>query len=319
MTRLVEDLLDISRLATGKLRLELDLLDLADVVRSAVAPWQHSAAREHKEIRVHGQPAWARLDRARIEQILGNLLDNALKYSPAGSAVDVGVWTEGRHAVLEVRDRGRGIRTEELPRLFDSFYQASQLLHRPQGGLGLGLSLVRHLAELHGGSAEVSSDGEGTGARFVVRLPAAAPPEPGQAPMADDTAGPRRRVLVVEDNEDGRAVLALMLQLSAHEVRTAASGAEALAVLQDWQPDVALIDIGLPDVDGHELARRIAALGLPVRPRLIAMSGFGQPEDQQRSADAGFELHLTKPVDPAILSAVLQGRDPTTAARGSGQ
>jgi signal transduction histidine kinase/ActR/RegA family two-component response regulator len=319
MTRLVEDLLDISRLATGKLRLELELQDLHGVVGSAIATWQHNATRQGKAVRFEGEPAWARLDRSRLEQILGNLVDNALKFSPPGGTVDVRVAAEGAHAVLRVHDAGRGIRTDDLPRVFDTFYQATQLMHRPQGGMGLGLSLVRRLAELHGGSAEATSAGEGQGACFTIRLPLAAPPQVASAPDADGdaVAGPRRRVLVVEDNEDGRAVLELMLQLASHEVRGAADGAGALAILAQWRPDVALIDIGLPDIDGHELARRIAAALPPgSRPRLVAMSGFGQPEDQQRSAAAGFEVHLTKPVDPALLARVLQGSALSATATG---
>ncbi len=312
MTRLVEDLLDISRLATGKLRLEFELLDLAQVVSNAVATWQPAAARQGKVIRLQTSVAWSRLDLSRIEQILGNLLDNALKFSPAGSGIDVSVSAQGPHAVLEVLDHGRGIPGEDLPKVFDTFYQASQLLHRPHGGMGLGLSLVRRLAELHGGCAEASSEGEGKGARFVVRLPLAAALEPVDKASADDPPCQSRRVLVVEDNDDGRAVLESLLQLESHDVRTAANGAQALAILEAWHPEVALIDIGLPDIDGHELGRRIAALALPLPPRLIAMSGLGQPEDKQRSAEAGFELHLTKPVDPAVLSVVLQARVPNS-------
>ena len=310
MTRMVEDLLDISRLATGKLRLDLELLDLANVVSSAVGTWQHAAARQNKDIRLHTSVAWAHLDRSRIEQILGNLLDNALKFSPSGGVIDVSVSADERDAVLEVLDHGRGIPSEDLPRIFDTFYQATQLLHRPHGGMGLGLSLVRRLAELHGGSAEASSEGEGKGARFVVRLPLAAAPEEVGKAFENDAPVKTRRVLIVEDNEDGRAALELMLQLASHDVRTAATGAQALALLEVWQPEVVLIDIGLPDIDGHELARRITARALPVQPRLIAMSGFGQPEDKQRSAEAGCELHLTKPVDPAVLSVLLQAQIP---------
>jgi signal transduction histidine kinase/ActR/RegA family two-component response regulator len=316
MTRLVEDLLDISRLATGKLRLELELLDLSAVVSGAVAPWQHSARRQAKRIHFQGSPAWSRLDRSRVDQILGNLLDNALKFSPASSSVDVRVYPSEAHAVLEVIDRGRGIEPEELSRLFDTFYQSAQLLHRPQGGLGLGLSLVRRLAELHGGSAQALSEGPGKGARFVIRLPLVPAPAPSDQPSAQATPSRSQRVLVVEDNDDGREMLALLLQASSHQVRSAADGRQALAILEGWTPDVALIDIGLPDIDGHELARRVARLPLTPRPRLIAMSGFGQPEDKLRSSEAGFELHLTKPVDPATLAVVLQQRAPDGTVPG---
>ncbi|HYF60628.1 MAG TPA: ATP-binding protein [Burkholderiaceae bacterium] len=189
MTRLVEDLLDISRLATGKLRLELERHDLAAVVAEALPTWQQNARRRGQEIRFGGAPAWALLDRARIEQILGNLLDNALKFSPAGSAIDVEVSTQGEHAVLTVKDHGQGIQADDLPKVFDTFYQASQLIHRPQGGLGLGLSLVQRLARLNGGDVQVHSDGEGRGAVFTVRLPSASVAGAARPAAADDRPG----------------------------------------------------------------------------------------------------------------------------------
>jgi CheY-like chemotaxis protein len=200
--------------------------------------------------------------------------------------------------------------------VFDAFYQGAQPKHRPQGGLGLGLSLVRRLAELHGGEAWADSEGEGRGACFTVALPGAAAPAV-TAPTVARTAGAvPRRVLVVEDNEDGRETLRQVLTLAGHEVRVADGGEAALALVGAWRPDVALVDIGLPDIDGHELARRLRGLGLQPPPRLIAMSGFGQPQDKALALSAGFERHLTKPVDPAQLFELLEA--PLTQALETG-
>lgn len=317
MTRLVEDLLDISRLATGKLRLDLQGHDLAAVVAAALPAWQREALRHGQEIRFSGAPAHALFDRERVEQILGNLLDNALKFSPAGRAVDVEVSTRCQHAVLTVKDRGQGIRAEDLPKVFQTFYQAGQHIHRPHGGLGLGLSLVQRLAQLNGGDVQAHSDGEGRGTVFTMRLPLAPIAEAALPATGGDQRAAVLGVLVVDDNDDGREVLTMLLQLEGHDVRSAASAADALALVPQWSPDVALIDIGLPDIDGHALARRLTALTWATKPpRLIALSGFGQPEDQQRSAEAGFETHLTKPVDLTTLSFALHGSSQSTAVPG---
>jgi signal transduction histidine kinase/FixJ family two-component response regulator len=309
MSRLVEDLMDISRLATGKLRLELELLDLCAVVDRAIETWRHGDTRPEVRVTRRGTPAWVRIDRSRVEQILVNLLENAAKFSPKGGAIDVDVRTDDEHAVLEVRDQGQGIAAEDLALVFETFYQGTQSLHRPQGGLGLGLALVKRLAELHGGRVQAHSDGEGLGTTMTVRLPQAAVQaqrEPGRdAPPA--TQG--RRVLVVEDNEDGRLALKMMLQLKGHEVEAVGTGLAAVEAVQRRAPEVAIVDIGLPDINGWEVARRITQMALEPRPLLVAISGFGQHEDKEHSRQAGFDLHLTKPVDPDTLADVLQSAD----------
>lgn len=311
MTRLIEDLLDISRLVAGKLRLDRSPGDLLPLVQQAVQGWQQARAGDARPVHVNGTAVWADVDRARFEQILMNLLDNADKFSPAGSPIEVRLAHAPPWAMLTVRDHGRGIAPEALPRLFDTFYQAPQSIHRPEGGLGLGLSLVRRLCEHHGGQADAHSDGVGQGATFTVRLPAM-PPAPASPPapaLVDQAGASGRRVLIVDDNDDGRAMLELLLHAMGHEVLTAANGAEALQLLAQASPEVALIDIGLPDIDGWEVARRAGTLTRRPAPRLIALSGFGQPEDHARSMAAGFALHLTKPVRPEQLQRALAGDD----------
>jgi len=305
MSRLVEDLMDISRLATGKLRLELELLDLCAVVDRAIETWRHGNTQRDVRVTLHCGPTWVRIDRARIEQILVNLLENAAKFSPKGGTIDVEVRTHGEHALLEVRDHGQGIAAEDLALIFETFYQGTQSLHRPQGGLGLGLALVKRLAELHGGGVQAHSDGDGLGTTMTVQLPLAV----AQAQREPGSDAPRlvqgRRVLVVEDNDDGRLALETMLRLQGHQVEAVGGGLAALEAVQRRAPEVAIIDIGLPDIDGWEVARRIAQMAPVPRPLLVAISGFGQHEDKERSRQAGFDLHMTKPVDPAALCDVL--------------
>jgi signal transduction histidine kinase/ActR/RegA family two-component response regulator len=305
MSRLVEDLMDISRLATGKLRLELELLDLCAVVERTLETWRQGNTLHDVRVALHCGPTWVRIDRSRVEQILVNLLENAAKFSPKGGAIDVEVRSQGQHAVLEVRDQGQGIAPEDLTQIFETFYQGTQSLHRPQGGLGLGLALVKRLAELHGGRVQAHSDGTGHGTTLAVQLPLAVAPAQRDAVSDAPRAAQGRRVLVVEDNDDGRLALEMMLRLEGHDVEAVASGAAALDAVQRRPPEVAIIDVGLPDIDGWELARRLSRMALVPRPLLVAITGFGQHEDKERSRQAGFDLHLTKPVDPAALTEVL--------------
>jgi signal transduction histidine kinase/ActR/RegA family two-component response regulator len=313
MSRLVEDLMDISRLATGKLRLELELLDLCAAVERAIETWRQANTLHDVRVALNCGPTWVRIDRARVEQILVNLLENAAKFSPKGGAIDVEVRSQGEHAVLEVRDQGQGIAPEDLAQIFETFYQAAQSLHRPQGGLGLGLALVKRLAELHGGRVQAHSDGAGRGTTLTVALPLAVAPAQRDAAADPPRATPGRRVLLVEDNDDGRLALEMMLRLEGHDVEAVATGEAALGAVQRRPPEVAIIDVGLPDIDGWEVARRMSRMALVPRPLLVAITGFGQHEDKERSRQAGFDLHLTKPVDPAALSEVLSG----ASAQGS--
>jgi CheY-like chemotaxis protein len=256
-------------------------------------------------VSVDGASVPVLVDSARIEQVIANLLDNALKYTPAGGEVTVATERDGAHAVVRVRDTGEGMRPELLARVFELFVQQPQALDRSRGGLGLGLTLVKRLVELHGGSVDAHSAGVGQGSEFIVRVPAATAELP--APPAASAASPparRRRVLIVEDHEDARDSLRLMLELAGHEVETAEDGPGGLSTLVASRPDVALIDIGLPGIDGYDIARR--ARPLVPETCLVALTGYGQTEDRQRAHEAGFDVHITKPVDPDRLERLLR-------------
>ncbi len=307
LTRLVDDLLDIARLTSGKIGLRLETVDLHDIalrsldaLREAGRTSQHDVAVEGESVRVEGDPA-------RLEQITTNLLDNALKYTPSGGRVRVATGRLHGDAVLSVRDTGVGIAPNLLPIVFDLFVQEPQALDRARGGLGLGLTLVKRLVELHGGSVGVASDGPGRGSEFTIRLPLA--DEPGGQKGGDEGAtavrAGRRRVVIVEDHPDARESLTLLLELAGHQVQGFEDAATALARMADLEVDVALIDVGLPGMDGYDLARAIR--GVPARRDLylVALTGYGQTEDRQRALDAGFDVHLTKPVDPDTLERVL--------------
>ncbi len=261
----------------------------------------HRLVVEGDSIRVNGDPA-------RLEQVINNLLDNALKYTAHGGEIRVSTEPAGSDAVLRVGDTGEGIGAELGARVFDLFVQEPQALDRARGGLGLGLALVKQLVELHGGSVTVTSPGRGHGSEFTVRLPAlvarSEPAEPGPIP-ADPTANRRRRVLIVEDNADAREGLRLLLTFAGHEVETAEDASDGLDKLRTFQPEIALIDIGLPGVDGYALARMARQTPEVGGTYLVALTGYGQAEDRQKALAAGFDTHMTKPVDPAKLCAFL--------------
>jgi signal transduction histidine kinase/CheY-like chemotaxis protein/type II secretory pathway pseudopilin PulG len=306
MTRLVEDLMDVSRLAMGKVTLQLERLDLAALAERVLQAWQQAGRTRAGRVHLVADTAWVEADRARLEQVLANLLDNAHKFSAGNESIEVLVGADSGAAVLQVRDHGDGIRAEDLSRVFGLFVQGPQSFDRPHGGIGLGLALVRRLVELQHGSVTASSGGAGQGACFTVRLPLAPAPVGSAVSATPPSTGmPGRRVLLVEDNEDGRQAMELALALEGHTVRSVASGEEAVRVAAAWRPDIALVDIGLPDIDGYEVARRIRGLSVPDLPRLVAISGFGQPQDQRTAYEAGFDLHLTKPVAPEFLRDVL--------------
>ena len=315
MTRLVEDLLDVSRLAMGKVTLHRERLDLAHLVEHVVATWRQSGrTREERRLDCSLAECWVDVDRDRMEQVLTNLLDNAEKFSPPGKPIRIRLAAVEGSAMLEVADEGQGISSEDLPNIFALFMQGKQTIDRPQGGIGLGLSLVRQLIELQGGSVTAASEGPGRGAQFVVKLPLSARVEmvAAGAPAPLVTAK-GLKVLLVEDNEDSREVMAQMLSLQGHDVRSAPTGRAGVDEATSFQPDVALVDIGLPDIDGYEVARRIRKLDLANAPRLVVISGFGQPEDLRRAYEAGFDLHLTKPVAPEFLREVISA---LVSARG---
>jgi CheY-like chemotaxis protein/two-component sensor histidine kinase len=307
MARLVGDLLDISRVAMGKVALERERFDLAQAAGNLVNVWRASGRLERHQVSLELKPAWVDADRSRIEQVLSNLLDNAVKFTPAGRQIRVGVEPQGELAVLRVADEGEGLVPGSAERMFELFVQGERGLDRGAGGLGVGLALVKRLTELHGGTVSAGSAGPGQGTTFTVKLPAVLPrAAQAQAPEAAPRPAPRR-VLIVEDNDDARQMLHEVLTFSGHEVREARDGASGLALAAEARPDVALIDIGLPDLDGYEVARRLRAAPGGRRMGLIAITGYGQIEDQRRAYDAGFDAHLTKPVAPERLRQVMAG------------
>jgi PAS domain S-box-containing protein len=299
MARLVDDLLDVGRVVTGKINLDLKPMDLAEFVRSYVIAMM-SGHESENTVEITAESVWVHGDAVRIEQILGNLVSNALKFAPPGRPVRVSVSAEGEDAVLRVTDEGSGIDPDLLPQVFDLFVQGPATVDRARGGLGIGLTLVQRLVDLHGGTIDAFSAGPNTGATFTVRLPAT------QAAVADNQIierAPSRpmRVMLVDDNADSREMYALLLKADGHEVHEAEDGPAALEVVKLAVPDVAVIDIGLPGMDGYELARRMRSGPGGRDMTLIALTGYGFPEDRERSRLAGFDRHLVKPAAPEDL------------------
>jgi signal transduction histidine kinase/ActR/RegA family two-component response regulator len=307
LARLVDDLLDVARVTSGKIVLSRQPLELAEAVRRGVATLAVSGRSAHHRVTLDLEPVWADVDETRLEQVVSNLVGNALRFTPPGGAIDVALRAAGGEAVLEVRDSGVGIAPEMLPRVFDLFAQGTRGLDGGPGGLGLGLTLVQRIAELHGGTVEAASDGPGRGSAFTLRLPALpAPPAPAAAQrrVPGATNGSRRRIVIIEDNADAREMLRFALELTGHEVHEAYDGPSGLSMVLRLQPDVALVDVGLPEFDGYEVARRVrAAAGSAVH--LIALTGYGQPDDRRQALEAGFDAHLVKPVEPDALQAAI--------------
>jgi PAS domain S-box-containing protein len=311
LTRLVEDLLDVSRIAEGKIQLRKEVVDLVSLVRrtsEAVGPTIEDR-RHELALTLPDQPMCMKADPARLEQVLTNLLTNAAKYTDSGGRIDVTVRRDQNHAVICVRDTGAGIAPALLPHVFDLYVQAHTDRERAQGGLGIGLTLVRRLVEMHGGKVEAASEGPGKGSAFTIRLPVLADEqrETWRALEHSGSAGAMlcRRVLAVDDNVDAVDSLAMLLRLQGHEVRVAYEGIAALAVAEEFQPQVVLLDLSIPGLNGYEVARRLR--GQPSRERalLVAVTGWGQDEDRRRSQEAGFDMHLVKPVEPEGLCELL--------------
>jgi CheY-like chemotaxis protein/anti-sigma regulatory factor (Ser/Thr protein kinase) len=306
---MVDDLLDVTRVTTGKIVLQRRPVDLADGVSACLAALNTGKRLDGYEVRVHVGPIWLDADPARLEQILMNLLLNAIKYTPSGGRIGIRGRAEADQGVLSVEDSGVGISPELLPRVFDLFVQGEREPDRAQGGLGVGLTLVRRLTELHGGRVEAASEGPGRGSVFTLRLPlAAAPPATATSLGGSMTSSVPRRVLMIEDYADARDSLRALLELSGHEVREAADGRTGVELALRLQPDVVLIDIGLPGLDGYDVARRIRSAPQGHRMVLAAVTGYGQPEDRRRAEEAGFDAHLVKPVDPDQLTELLATR-----------
>jgi PAS domain S-box-containing protein len=307
--RLVDDLLDVSRVTTGKVQLRKERLDLARLVREGVA--DHRATYEAKgvtlAVAIPDAPVWVSGDPTRLAQVLDNLLTNALKFTARDGEVSVSVAADaGGGALLAVRDTGAGIEREMLARLFEPFSQADRTLDRSAGGLGLGLAVVKGLAELHGGSVRAESAGLGRGAAFTVTLPAyAEPPALTSQPAAPRRAASRLRVLVVEDNRDAADSLKMLLELYGYEVAVAYSGPDGVRAAGEHRPEVVICDVGLPGMDGYRVAQALRGNPATSAARLIALTGYGQDEDRRRAKAAGFDEHLTKPADPATLEALI--------------
>jgi len=307
LARLVDDLLDVARVTSGKIVLERQPLELAEAVRRSLGTLAAGGRTQRHRIVLDLAPVWADVDETRLEQVVSNLVGNAIRFTPADGTIDVTLRAVDGTAVLQVRDCGVGIAPEVLPRVFDVFVQGARRPDGGPGGLGLGLTLVRRIVELHGGSVMAASEGPGRGSTFTVRLPAlAGPPALRGQPTPGRVERQHRRVVVVEDNPDAREMLRFALQLAGHEIHEAHDGPSGLAAIQRVQPDVALVDIGLPHFDGYELARKTrASVGVAVR--LVALTGYGQPDDRRQALQAGFDAHLVKPVHPDALLDALEG------------
>jgi two-component system CheB/CheR fusion protein len=309
LTRLTDDLLDATRVSRGKIQILRTRVDLVDAVRQAVEDHRALFAARQVTLEAHlpGVPVWMDADRTRLGQILGNVLWNAAKFSDPGGHAAVDVSREpGGAASIRIRDDGIGIPADVLPHVFEAFVQADQSLDRTRGGLGLGLSLVKKLVELHDGTVEARSDGPGRGAEITIRLPLA-PEQPVLARPAVSAreSMPRHRVLVVEDNLDAAETLREMLLLWDHEVEVAHDGLGGVERARAFLPDVVLCDIGLPGMDGYEVARALRAEPALSSAFLVAVTGYASPEDARRAAGAGFDLHLGKPVAIEVLEEVL--------------
>jgi PAS domain S-box-containing protein len=310
LMRLVDDLLEVSRVARGKITLAKQAIELGTVVGRAVeataALFEQGQHRLHLLVDPGG--LWVDGDEVRLTQIISNLLTNAARYTPPGGRIAVTGARENGDVVLRVRDNGKGIARDLLPRMFDMFVQGPRGPDRAEGGLGLGLSLVRMLTELHGGTVAAASDGPGLGSEFTVRLPAGTRPMVETRPTARAAvlrARAPRRVLVVDDNRDGAEMIAGVLGAAGHEVRVANDPAEALRQADEFSPQVAILDIGLPVMDGYALGAELRERFGPASPTLIALTGYGQEEDRRRSRQAGFALHLVKPIDADALVHML--------------
>ena len=313
LTRLVDDLLDVSRITSGKITLQHERVPVAAAVIAQAVETARPAAesrREALEVEVADDVGVVEGDSARLVQAVGNLLDNAIKYSEEGGRVRLTARAEAQEVVIAVRDEGVGIDAELLPHVFDLFIQADRSLERRQGGLGIGLTLVRRLVEMHGGRVAVASEGAGRGSEFTIRLPRLAVdvPAPAAAPVAaarEAPSGPTRRVLVVDDQPDSTDSLALLLRLHGHEVYTAADGPGAVDEFLRSKPEVVFLDLGLPGMSGYDVARRLRATPEGRDVRLVAVTGYGTEADRERTRAAGFDLHLAKPVDPHAVEALL--------------
>ena len=313
MTRMVDDLLDVSRITRGKIALRKELVDFTSVVNRVVEAIRPLIDDRQQQLTVDLPPEPLRLDAdpTRLEQTLANLLNNAAKYTGHGGHIWLSARQQDGELVLRVRDNGVGIAADMLTRIFEPFVQSDRVLHHSEGGLGIGLTLVRSLVEMHGGSVTAHSDGQGKGSEFIVRLPALSHEQQVTVAKATREGGeslgavPQRRILVVDDNVDAAESLAMLLRTEGHDVRVAHDGPAALAAVDADPPDLVFLDIGMPVMSGYEVARRLRQGPGLQDLQLVAMTGWGQEEDRRRSQEAGFNQHLVKPVELDVLRKLL--------------
>jgi CheY-like chemotaxis protein/anti-sigma regulatory factor (Ser/Thr protein kinase) len=310
MTRLVDDLLDVSRATSGKISLSRGPVNLAEIAGRALATLRSAGQLDRHELHANIAPAWVHGDEARLEQVISNLVGNAVKYTPPGGTITVRVAARDGDAVFEVSDTGIGLTPELAAHVFDLFVQGDRSLDRHAGGLGIGLTLVRRLVELHDGRVDVHSEGPGRGSSFKVTLPAG--PPAGRSTRDDHSSEvaphPARRVLLIEDHDDARLSLRILLEQQGYVLAEAADGPSGLATAKEFCPDVAIVDIGLGGMDGYEVARRLRRTPESAHALLIALTGYGQEEARQQALEAGFDAHLTKPVSPLRLVELIESR-----------
>jgi signal transduction histidine kinase len=315
LANLLEDLLDVSRITRGKVTLKKLNIDFWAMLENAVQAARPAFDARHHELELDlpASPAHIYGDATRLAQVFGNLLDNAAKYTPEGGHVKVSARLDGNRVVVTVKDDGVGVSPADLPEIFELFAQSDRALDRAQGGLGIGLSVVRSLVEMHGGTVEARSDGLGCGTSIRVELPALAAGSGSVAvkpiPLAS-SAHHKLAILIVDDNSDAADSLAMLLEMRGHHIRTAADGPGALKECRSQPADVVLLDIGLPGMDGYEVARRLKDSPEMAHAMLVAITGYGRPEDVTRSIEAGFDHHLVKPVEPDNLTALCESRTP---------
>jgi CheY-like chemotaxis protein/two-component sensor histidine kinase len=315
MVHLIDDLLEVSRISRGKIELKRAAFDLTSAIQHALEASKPliDAAGHTLSIDVPPGPLIIEADLTRLAQVLGNLLNNAAKYTNPGGHIRLSVQRAGDRVSISVRDTGIGIPVDMLPKIFDMFAQLDSSTQRTQGGLGIGLSIAQRLVEMHGGTLEARSEGLGKGSEFVVELPLhdtataqdAAPVEPPHAQSNERSL----RVLVADDNEDAAATLAMVLEMKGHQVRTAHDGVEAVQIAERFKPEVAVLDIGMPRLDGYEVCKRLRAQPHGRDMLIVALTGWGQTEDKQRSGNAGFDHHLVKPANVGALEELLSSRE----------
>jgi CheY-like chemotaxis protein len=312
MVRLIDELLDLSRIANGKIELQRERLDIATAMTDAIEssrPLIESSG-HHLTVVFPPQPTYVHGDRTRLAQVFTNLLNNSARYTLRGGQIRLRIEQQGDQVVVSLKDNGIGIPPQRLPRIFDMFSATDPARENAQSGLGIGLSLVRAVVEMHGGKVEAHSAGCGTGSEFIVRLPAAqlplrpVEPEPGEE---DIESGACYRILVVDDNVDSALSLTLMLKMMGHETHMVHDGLSAIHAAASYLPDVILLDIGLPELSGYEVCRRIREEPWGKSMVIIAQTGWGQDEDRRKSKETGFSFHLVKPIDPIVLGKLLAG------------